>query len=260
MHRLSVGIVAALACLGGCHKKTAPPAAGSGSNGAAVMGPRSPEKATPTSSKAPPVSDAPITLPKGDGTPPIALTEPLPAKTLKRLGALQFAGFDVPPADQAGTKIRIDIATHARPILTVKVFIGPCGSKCTPMTDDGWNAELPRLKKNIRDSLRDLPDLTWEHGWVDVPGGRAFYTYQAAQTLGKDATGNTSGAWTDAYVMHWNNGIESVEIIAQYQDDALSSKQDMLAVAPEADLQKLAVAFFDFYTHQWAPKPDEHAN
>jgi hypothetical protein len=68
-----------------------------------------------------------------------------------------------------------------------------------------------------------------------------------------------SGAQTGTPVAHgecqvrcaYNDGINQIRVMAQYADDAVAGIDQLLAIAPPDDLERLAVAFASFYLHAW---------
>jgi hypothetical protein len=45
--------------------------------------------------------------------------------------------------------------------------------------------------------------------------------------------------------------VNQIRVNAAYLDDAVGGIDHLLAVAPPEDLEKLAVAFLEFYVHEW---------
>ena len=48
-----------------------------------------------------------------------------------------------------------------------------------------------------------------------------------------------------------DNGAHQIRVMAQYADDAVAGIDQLLAIAPPDDLERLAVAFASFYLHAW---------
>jgi hypothetical protein len=63
--------------------------------------------------------------------------------------------------------------------------------------------------------------------------------------------GNPIGAFSDAYALYYNDGVNQIRVVAEYKDDP-TTREDMLAIAPKEDLERLAKAFLAAYTHAWA--------
>ena len=70
-------------------------------------------------------------------------------------------------------------------------------------------------------------------------------------SFGPDDHGQPGGTYSDSYTLYYNDGINQIRVRADYADDAMASARAMLALAPEQDLAQLAVAFLDFYVHEW---------
>jgi hypothetical protein len=239
---VSLSLVLIAACGG---KKSQDTANGSGS--ASGAGPASGGSAT-----AAPVApgEKPYVLPKGDGTPPKKTAAKLEPPDFKRL-----AEFDFPPFNKRirNTKTGMDVRfTTERPKIGTTVTITPCFT-CPPMQLDKWKErEESDLKFLLGDELRGRPDTLWEMGSVDLHGQMLVYTYQVGHWFEKDDNGNPHAAYSDAYALYFNDGINQIRVVSEYQDAPVSREQ-MVSVAPKEDLARVALAFMDFYTHAWAP-------
>ena len=77
-----------------------------------------------------------------------------------------------------------------------------------------------------------------------------IYTYQVGHWFGKDETGNPHAAYSDAYALYFNDGINQIRVVSEYQD-APVPRAEMLTIAPKEDLAKVALSFLDYFTHQW---------
>ena len=73
----------------------------------------------------------------------------------------------------------------------------------------------------------------------------------AAQFNAVDAEGNSPGTYKYAFGLHYNDGTNTIQVIAGYGDMPLKTKEDMVAAIPRSDLEKAARAFMDAYTHAW---------
>ena len=219
-------------------KSSDKPATGSGSAGSGSA----------TGSAANAGSGAPIALPKGDGTPPKKTAAKLTNPDFKRLSE-----FDHPPFLKRirNTHDGMDVRfTTPRPKIGTTVTITPCFT-CPPMVLEKWKErEDTDLKFLIGEDLRGRPDTTWEMGTVDLHGQTLVYTYQVGHFFGKDDDGNPHASYSDAYALYFNDGINQIRVVSEYQD-APVSRQEMLTIAPKEDLARVALAFLDFYTHNW---------
>lgn len=242
---VSLSLLLFAACGG---KKSEDTATGSGS--ASGAGVASGGSAGSAGSAAAPTSEKAYTLPKGDGTPPKKTTTKFVTADFKRM-----AEFDHPPFvkrirnTQSGLDVRF---TTDRPKIGTTVTITPCFT-CPPMQLDKWKErEETDLKFLLGDELRGRPDTLWEMGTVDLHGQLLVYTYQVGHWFEKDDNGNPHAAYSDAYALYYNDGINQIRVVSEYQDAPVTREQ-MLAVAPKEDLAKVALAFLDFYTHNWTP-------
>lgn len=189
------------------------------------------------------------TLPKSAGTPPKKTTAKLDSPDFKRMAAI-----DHPPFLKRirNTENAMDVRfSTERPTIGTTVTITPCFT-CPPMELDKWKEREADLKFLLNEDLRNLPDTLWEIGTVDLHGQLLVYTYQVGHKFGKDDNGNPVSAYSDAYAIYFNDGVNQIRVVSEYQDSPVSREQ-MVAIAPKADLAKVALAFIDFYTHAWAP-------
>lgn len=240
---VSLSLVLVAACGG---KKSEGTANGSGSAGSA--GPVG--SAGSAGSAAVPSNEKQYTLPKGDGTPPKKTTAKLTDPDFKRMAEINHPPFNKRIRNtQNGMDVRF---TTERPKIGTTVTITPCFT-CPPMQLDKWKErEETDLKFLLGEELRGRPDTLWEMGSVDLHGQLLVYTYQVGHFFGKDDNGNPQAAYSNAYALYFNDGINQIRVVSEYQDAPVSREQ-MLAVAPKEDLAKVALAFMDFYTHAWAP-------
>jgi hypothetical protein len=100
--------------------------------------------------------------------------------------------------------------------------------------------------------LKDSPDITWEMGMTKMNGAPVVYTYQVGTSAGSGSAtiGGEGFSFTDNYVAYYNDGVNQIRVVGAYKDDP-ASKNDLIKMAPKDDLQALALAFLDVYTHAW---------
>ena len=233
---LALLLVTVAACQG---NKAPPPAAGSGSAPVA--------KKAPEAKSQVPMGDK-IELPKDDGTPPKKSSGPLDPALADKLIKLTYPGFEMQDrTNKSAFEVRF---LTTRPRLAVTVTITPC-NECVPMDLEKWQAKKAGLQSQLlAEELRDLPDTKWEINKIDLHGTPAIATYQFGMLDGKDDQGQPQGAYSNAYAIYYNDGVNQMRVVAEYKDDWVA-RPDMLAIAPKEDLEKLARAFTLAYTHAW---------
>jgi len=234
--------------LAACGSKSSDkPASGSGSAGSGSAGSGSGGSGSAGSGSA----AGAISIPKGDGTtPPKKTAAKLAEADFMRMSKFDHAGFTKRVRNTAnGLDVRY---STDRPRIGTTVTITPCFT-CPEMTLEKWKErEDSDLKFLLGEELRNRPDTTWEMGTVDLHGQMLIYTYQVGHYFGKDDLGNPHAAYSDAYALYFNDGINQIRVVSEYQD-APVSRDEMLSVAPKDDLARLALGFIDYYTHAWAP-------
>ena len=242
MRTLDVVVVSVFA-LAGCGSKKEPAKTDTGS-GSAGSGSAA---AKPADGSAAAAKGPNLKVPKGDGTPPKATAKALDKDAFEKLSKLEFPGFTPLVRNKDG---QLDVRhITPRPVLATTVTIMPCFD-CLPMELDKWKAKEAGLKMLLAEPLRDRPDTTWELGKTELHGQPLIFTYQFGHTSGMDDQGNPESAFSNAYALYYNDGKNQIRVVAEYKDDPLN-REDLKAIAPREDLEKLAKGFLDAYTHAW---------
>ena len=58
-------------------------------------------------------------------------------------------------------------------------------------------------------------------------------------------------SYTDAYFLYYNDGVNTIRVVAEYKDDPRETKEKMAEAVPKSDLENVARAFMDAYVHAW---------
>lgn len=234
----------------GCKTDKKPAAAQTGSAAGSATGSAAAKPGTETGSAAGSAQASKpgtITLPKGDGTPAKKTAKALTPEEFEKLSTLEYPGFEKVILNKGnGVDVR-QITT--RPRLATTITITPCFD-CVPIDLDKWKAKEESLKQLLAEPLRKLPDTIWEMGKTEVAGTPVIFTYQFGRSDGKDAQGNPIMAFSNAYALYYNDGNNQIRVVAEYKDDP-ATREQMLEIAPKEDLERLAKAFFDAYSHAW---------
>jgi len=198
-----------------------------------------------SASSSPPSPD--LLLPHADGTPPRRTTKPLTKDDYQRLAKLSFPGFETMSRDLADNAFEIYQTTKDHPKLSAVITIQPC-KDCVPMELDRWRAKTEDLKIYLG-ALKDKPGVEFEVGQTAIHGQPIIYTYQLGAYIDPGAGGGAL-TFTDAYIAYYNDGVNQIRILGAYKDDPIP-KDQLLKTAPKQDLEALALAFLDVYTHAW---------
>ncbi|HWO23029.1 MAG TPA: hypothetical protein VNO30_30015 [Kofleriaceae bacterium] len=246
--RIAIAILgAALAC--GCKDRSkpppVPPAAGSAQ-----------EPASPAFKQLPPTGSAGapeptvLDLPRASRSAPKKTTKPLDKAAYEKMSGPDYPGWtkDIRLLDAKALEVRYKSATP--PILSVTIAASPCFD-CIPMELPKWKAKEDALKNLLLPELRERKDTVFEVGEVKLAGAPLIYTYQLAHgyVLGEDQ--NRQGPYSHAYTVYHNDGINQIRVTAQYADQPVATRDELVNLAPRDDLQKIALAFLDAYTHAW---------
>src|SRR5262245_21267301 len=113
---------------------------------------------------------------------------------------------------------------------------------------DRWRARTEDLKVYLG-ALKDKPGVEFEVGQTAIHGQPIIYTYQLGASIDPGAGGGAL-TFTDAYIAYYNDGVNQIRVLGAYKDDPIP-KEQLLKTAPKQDLEALALAFLDVYTHAW---------
>ena len=119
------------------------------------------------------------------------------------------------------------------------------------MVLEKWQKVKDGMRGLLAPELRELADTRFDLGITALAGAPVIYTYQVGFVNGADATGAQSLAYSDAFALYYNDATNMIRVVAEYKDDQPASRDDMLRLAPREDLERLALAFLDAYTHAW---------
>jgi hypothetical protein len=195
-----------------------------------------------------------IALPRLSGKPPAKTTAPLSKASFDKLTALEFADFRR-EATPYPTSLALRQRTETRPRVSINVHVMPCGGteKCLPMNVDAWRGDIARLKElTLAPALHDRPDTVFDVGTSSIGGVPVIAVYQVGQFFGTDHNNNPARAYSHAYSLYWNDGVNALRVIASYSDDPRPTVDEMKSSVPRAFLEKAATAFLDAYGQAWA--------
>ena len=231
---LALVIAVAAACKGKPERREAPANAQSGSSIAAK----------PTGAED---GHKVLHLPHGNGTAPKQTKGPLTRTAIDRVLALRFEGFGLQNDENAATgTVASVIRTVDHPKFKITVQIRPCKGACMPIDLARWKARTDLKDDVMGPEMRSSPDVKFTIGSTDVNAMPMIYTYQYGIVKSTEGT-----RYTDTYALWFNDGNYEIRSIATYADNPPASVDEMLQLAPQADLEKVAKAFMDVYTQAW---------
>lgn len=211
-----------------------------------------------------------IELPHSDGSSLGKTTGPLDEASLHKLQDQQFQGFTTTAhgIDAAHGYMQVIEKTPDHPTIWTEVTIAPCGAHqlppCLPMDVAQWNADprLGQLKAIMPKGLRDASDTVFEVGSASLYGTPMIYSYQLGLTQSHPSPAGTPPdspdfnpggfSYTNAYFLYYNDGVNQVRVIAQYQDLPKNTKEEIAKWVPKGDLENVAKAFMDVFAHGMA--------
>jgi hypothetical protein len=189
-----------------------------------------------------------LILPRADGTPPKRTEKPHTKDDYEKLSKLEFEGFTKEVRTVGEKVFEVRHKTKDFPRLWATVTIQHC-LDCIPMELDKWKAKQDDLRV-LLGALKDAKEgVEFEVGQTELFGQTIIYHHQvgSAPTQGEEGGGH---AFTNAYVVYYNDGVNQIRVIGEYKDDPVSV-EDMTKMAPKEDLRALALSFLDVYTHAW---------
>ncbi len=245
--RIAIAILGAALAVG-CKDRSKPPPAQPGSG--------SEEPASSAFKRLPPTGASGsaeatvLDLPRSSRSAPRKTTKPLEKAQYEKMSSLDYPGWtkDVRHLGEKALEVRYKAATP--PILSVTIAASPCFD-CIPLELPKWRAKEDALKNLLLPELRERKDTVFEIGEVKLAGAPVIYTYQLAHgyVVGEDQ--NRQGPYSNAYTVYHNDGINQIRVTAQYADQPVATREELVSLAPREDLQKIALAFLDAYTHAW---------
>lgn len=252
--RIAIAILAAVlaapaaGCKGKDKAKPTPVQPGTGT-AAGSQDPTTVQK-LPPGDPAPPAPNV-LDLPKASGSGPVKTTKPLDKARYEKMSGLGYPGWEKDVRFLSDKMLEVRYRTEARPILSVTILASPCFD-CMPPELPKWKAKEAALKNLLPPELRERKDTVFEVGEVKLAGAPLIFTYQLAVGLGPgEDQANKEGAYSNAYVVYHNDGVNQIRVVAQYADYPVATREALADLAPREDLQKIALAFLDAYTHAW---------
>jgi hypothetical protein len=214
-------------------KPADPPATGSGSAAAAKPGAGSAGSAASAGAPAAKLAS------------PRKTTVALEEGTSKKLSRLVFPDFTPKVHEATAKQLEVEHLSETRPKIAATVTLQPCFD-CLPMDVVKWRERTEALKTFLAPELRGRVDTVFEVGAVTVAETPMIYTYQAGLFYNKEG-----GAYSHAYILYYNDGVNMARVIAEYKDDPPADLDKMIGMHPRGDLEALANQMMTAYTHEW---------
>lgn len=241
--RIALAILGAAALAAGCKDKPkrqpVQPGAASGARAAASA-----------DSDAPAPAQNVLDLPRSSRSPPVKTTRPLGKAEYEKMSSLAYPGWTKDVRSLTEKALEVRYRTEARPNLRVTIVASPCFD-CMPPELPRWKAKEAGLMNLLLPELRDRADTVFEIGEVTLAGAPLIFTYQLAHAYGPGDGPNREGPYSNAYTVYHNDAINQIRVTAQYADDPVATRDELASLAPRGDLEKIALAFLDAYTHAW---------
>jgi hypothetical protein len=235
-------VLIALVSLGCKDKpKTQPPTPGSAAGSAAP--------------KKPGLEAKKIELPKGTGKPPVKTSKRLTKAQWETAAKLAYTDWDHDVRYLADNHVEVKYKTKARPKIGVTITGSHC-LDCLPMKLASWQPKTDAMKQLAipAPNLRNRKDTLFEVGETTLNGQPMIFSYQLGSNVAPDPDNDSqpSGEYTDAYVLHYNDGTNQISVAASYADDTLADVKALTELAPKEDLERVAKAFLDAFTQAWS--------
>jgi hypothetical protein len=222
MRRWSIAVVVVAACAGGDSQPTNPNGGSSARTG--------------TGSSATPA-------------PPARPPAPFDKAAYDAISKLDFAGAptQVMELSDSGLALRVSPtpATGEQPMVAT-IRLGKC-LNCVEIRKAAWVARTAELAQLLPKEVRDKPDTVFEVSDATVAGTPVIYVYQLAVFAigGLDGKPLEKAINTHAYTLHWNDGVNQVQISVKDGSPPDSPTVEQLAAkVPRARIEKLAADLF----------------
>jgi len=189
-------------------------------------------------------------LPRSSRSAPVRTTRPLDRAGYEKMASLEVPGWTKAIRLLDDRALEVRYRSEARPILGVTITASPCFD-CLPPELPRWQAKEDALKNLLPPELRERRDTVFEVGEVKLAGAPLIFTYQLAHGLAPGEDRSRQGSYSHAYAAYHNDGINQIRVTAQYSDDPVATREELVRLAPRGDLQMIALAFLDAYTHAW---------
>jgi hypothetical protein len=189
-----------------------------------------------------------IQLPAPTNKPPIKTTAVLDQAQMDKVGEPNFNGWDKIPHGGKDGKVEVRHSTTDHPKLMVIVKVDPCKDACTPIDLAKWQdaTKQDALKLSLLgQGLVAAPDTVWDLGQTQLNNTPMIYAYALGQAL------HNGGSFTNVYALYYNDGVNQLNVIAQWADDPMRTKEMMAKSVPRELLEKVAKSFMDFYGQIW---------
>jgi hypothetical protein len=192
-----------------------------------------------------------LDLPRSSRSAPIRTTRPLDKAGYEKMASLDYPGWTKDLRYLGDKALEVRYKTQARPTLSVTIAASPCFD-CIPLEVPRWKAKEDALKSLLLlPELRERKDTMFEVGEVKLAGAPLIFTYQLAHGYVPGEDQNRQGPYSHAYTVYHHDGINQIRVTAQYADDPVATREELVNLAPKGDLQQIALAFLDAYTHAW---------
>jgi hypothetical protein len=191
-----------------------------------------------------------LDLPRSSHSGPVKTTQPLAQAQYEKMSGLEVPGWVKTIRYLNEKALEVRYKTEARPVLSVTITASPCFD-CIPPDLPRWKAKEDALKNLLLPELRERRDTVFEIGEDKLADTPMIFTYQLAHGYVEDEDKNRQGPYSNAYTVYHNDGINQIRVIAQYADDPVATREQLVDLAPRDDLRRIALAFLDAYTHAW---------
>jgi hypothetical protein len=251
MRRAVLASLANLVVVVGCGSKNPPATGGSDGSGSAGSGSAASGSANAGSGSAGSNSSAAgskkVKLPSETTAPPKPTKDKLDKAAFERIAsAINFDSFTKQWSRVDDKSVDVKLKTKERSHMSVQIVAAHCFD-CWKMDIATWREKTSALKNTVSAALRDLPTTEFTVDEIKVNGTTMIGTYQVGTNVGTEGEGH----FTNAFVLYYNDGNNSVRIMTSFADDPLASVAAYKRVMPREHLQLVATRFMGLVTQTW---------
>lgn len=184
------------------------------------------------------------------GTAPRARpAAPFDQAAYEAISKLDFGGAPVQVLElsDSGLALRVSPtpATGEQPIVAT-IRLGRC-LNCIAIDRAAWVARTAELEQLLPKEVRDKPDTVFEVSDATAAGTKVIYVYQLAVFAigGLDGKPLEKAINTHAYTLHWNDGVNQVQVsVKDASPPDAPTVQQLATKVPRARIEKLASDLF----------------
>jgi hypothetical protein len=187
------------------------------------------------------------TTPGGSAAPRARPGAPFDVVAYEQIAKLDHAGAPTEVLEQSESGLAVRVTPAGDPPLVATMRFSKC-LNCVAMERAAWEARVNELKQLLPKEVRDRPDTVFEIGDTTVSGTKVIYVYQLAVFAigGLDGKPLEKAINTHAYALHWNDGVNQIQITVK--DGSPPDQPTIEQLAARVSRDRMAKLASDLFT------------